>query len=92
VINATGLGKDAAGSPVTARVRFGPRMLAWDLNYRGDLAFLRQAAASGAATLDGWDYFVAGWAGGLTAIAQTPFTAGVLTRFARAAAPYRPAR
>jgi shikimate dehydrogenase len=76
---------------VTGRVRFGPRMLAWDLNYRGDLAFLRQAAASGATTLDGWDYLVAGWAGGLTAIARTPFTGDVLARFARAAAPHRPA-
>ncbi len=42
--------------------------------------------------MDGWDYFVAGWAGGLTAIAETPFTADVLTRFAQAAAPHRPAR
>jgi shikimate dehydrogenase len=90
VINATGLGKDAPGSPVTRRARFGPGTLAWDLNYRGDLVFLRQAAASGAGTLDGWDYFVAGWAGGLTAIAQTPFTADLLARFTRAAAPYRP--
>jgi shikimate dehydrogenase len=92
VINATGLGKDAAGSPVTGAARFGPAVLAWDLNYRGDLLFLRQAAAAGAATMDGWDYFVAGWAGGLTAIAQTAFTTDVLTRFTQAAAPYRPAR
>jgi shikimate 5-dehydrogenase len=90
VINATGLGKDAPGSPVTDRARFGSGMLAWDLNYRGDLAYLRQAAASGAAIMDGWDYFVAGWAGGLTAIAGIPFTADLLTRFSRAAAPYRP--
>src|SRR5215469_16217446 len=90
VINATGLGEDAPGSLVTAPVRFGPGTLAWDLNYRGDLAFLRQAAAAGASTLDGWDYFVAGWAGGLTAIAQVPFTGDLLARFARAAAPYRP--
>jgi shikimate 5-dehydrogenase len=90
VINATGLGKDAPGSPVTDRARFGPATLAWDLNYRGDLTYLRQAAASGADTVDGWDYFVAGWAGGLTAIAETPFTADLLTGFALAAAPYHP--
>jgi hypothetical protein len=35
---------------------------------------------------------VAGRAGDLTAIAQTPFTGDVLTRFARAAAPYHPSR
>jgi shikimate 5-dehydrogenase len=90
VINATGLGKDAPASPVTDRARFSPATLAWDLNYRGDLTYLRQAAAAGADTMDGWDYFVAGWAGGLTAIAETPFTADLLTRFALAAAPYRP--
>jgi shikimate 5-dehydrogenase len=92
VINATGLGKDAAGSPLSDAARFGPAALAWDLNYRGDLVFLRQAATAGATTMDGWDYFVAGWAGGLTAIAATPFTTDLLTRFAQAAAPHRPAR
>jgi len=90
VVNATGLGKDIPGSPVTDRARFGPDILAWDLNYRGDLAFLRHAAAAGARTMDGWDYFVAGWAGGLTAIAGTVFSSGLLARFARAAAPFRP--
>jgi shikimate 5-dehydrogenase len=92
VINATGLGKDAAGSPLTDAAPFGQAALAWDLNYRGDLVFLRQAAAAGAATMDGWDYFVAGWAGGLTAIAETPFTDDLLARFAQVAAPHRPAR
>jgi shikimate 5-dehydrogenase len=89
VINATGLGKDAPASPVTDRARFGGHA-GRDLNYRGDLTYLRHAAASGAETMDGWDYFVAGWAGGLTAIAETPFTADLLTRFGLAAAPYRP--
>jgi shikimate dehydrogenase len=90
VVNATGLGKDAPGSPVSDRAPFGPATLAWDLNYRGTLTFLRQAADHGARTVDGWAYFVAGWAGGLTAIAGSPFTSDLLTRFARAAAPYRP--
>jgi shikimate 5-dehydrogenase len=90
VINATGLGKDRPGSPVTDQVRFGPATLAWDLNYRGDLVFLRQAAAAGAATADGWDYFVAGWAGALTPIAGVALTSDLLGRFSRAAAPFRP--
>jgi shikimate 5-dehydrogenase len=90
VVNATGLGKDAPGSPVTDRAPFGPSTLAWDFNYRGGLEFLRQAAAGGARTMDGWDYFVAGWTGCLTAIAGVPFTTGVLADFAAAAAPYRP--
>jgi shikimate dehydrogenase len=90
VVNATGLGKDAPGSPVTDRAPFGPSTLAWDFNYRGELEFLRQAAARGAPTVDGWDYFVAGWTGCLTAIADVPFTDEVLADFAAAAAPYRP--
>jgi shikimate dehydrogenase len=90
VVNATGLGKDAPGSPVTGRAPFGSSTLAWDFNYRGGRTFLRQAAARGARTMDGWDYFVAGWTGCLTAIAGVPFTAGVLAGFAEAAAPYRP--
>ncbi|MDQ7903952.1 hypothetical protein RB614_05375 [Phytohabitans sp. ZYX-F-186] len=90
VVNATGLGKDAPGSPVTGAAPFGPATLAWDFNYRGGLDFLRQAAARGARTMDGWDYFVAGWTGCLTAIAGVPFTAEVLAGFAEAAAPYRP--
>jgi shikimate dehydrogenase len=90
VVNATGLGKDAPGSPVSDAAPFRPGMLAWDFNYRGELAFLRQAGAHGASTMDGWDYFVAGWAGCLTAIAGVPFTPERLARFARAAAPHRP--
>jgi shikimate dehydrogenase len=90
VINATGLGKDAPGSPVTDRAPFGPATVAWDFNYRGTLTFLRQAAAHGARTVDGWDYFVAGWAGALTALAGTSFTKDLLTDFGQAAAPFRP--
>jgi shikimate 5-dehydrogenase len=90
VVNATGLGKDAPGSPVTDRAPFGPSTLAWDFNYRGGHTFLRQAAARGARLMDGWDYFVAGWTGCLTAIAGVPFTTAVLADFAAAAAPFRP--
>jgi shikimate 5-dehydrogenase len=61
VVNATGLGKDRPGSPLTDAVDFPPLSVAWDMNYRGDRLFLRQAAASGAQTVDGWDYFVYSW-------------------------------
>jgi len=43
VINATGMGKDIPGSPVTNAVEFPRDGIAWELNYRGDLDFLRQA-------------------------------------------------
>lgn len=65
VINATGLGKDAPGSPLTYAARFPDRAIAWDLNYRGDLVFLDQARAQAKARRlqveDGWTYFIHGW-------------------------------
>lgn len=64
VINATGLGKDAPGSPLTAAAQFPDLAIAWDLNYRGDLVFLEQARAQGGRRLqieDGWTYFIHGW-------------------------------
>jgi shikimate 5-dehydrogenase len=66
VVNATGLGKDAPGSPLTDAAIFPERAVAWELNYRGDLVFLAQARAQAAArglrVEDGWSYFVHGWA------------------------------
>ena len=65
VANATGLGKDAPGSPLTDRAAFPEHGLAWDFNYRGDLQFLvqarRQAAARHLHVEDGWVYFLHGW-------------------------------
>ncbi|MEV1332616.1 hypothetical protein AB0J20_23925 [Micromonospora costi] len=92
VVNATGLGKDTPGSPLTGTAPFGADTVAWDLNYRGDLTFLRQAADAGAHAVDGWDYFVAGWAAALTAVAGVPLTGDLLNRLADAAAAHRPGR
>ena len=65
VINATGLGKDAPGSPLTDAARFPLNGLAWEFNYRGDLGFLRQARAQQTSRKlhieDGWIYFIHGW-------------------------------
>ena len=65
VINATGLGKDAPGSPLTGGALFPQNGLAWDFNYRGDLLFLKQARAQQAQRNlfieDGWVYFIHGW-------------------------------
>jgi shikimate dehydrogenase len=66
VVNATGMGKDRPGSPITDGALFPEQAIAWDLNYRGDLLFLRQARAQPSwrrvRAEDGWDYFVRGWA------------------------------
>ena len=65
VVNATGLGKDAPGSPLGPGARFPERAVAWDLNYRGELVFLDQARAQRDARSlrveDGWIYFIHGW-------------------------------
>ena len=66
VVNATGLGKDAPGSPLTDAVRFSKESLIWEFNYRGDLLFLRQAEARRQPDQvrhieDGWIYFIHGW-------------------------------
>ena len=65
IVNATGLGKDAPGSPLTGAALFPERAIAWDLNYRGDLVFLNQARAQASRRAlkveDGWTYFLHGW-------------------------------
>jgi shikimate 5-dehydrogenase len=65
VVNATGLGKDAPGSPLTDAVQLPERALVWEFNYRGDLVFLEQARAQKESRAlhveDGWVYFLHGW-------------------------------
>jgi shikimate 5-dehydrogenase len=65
VINATGLGKDAPGSPLSDAAVFPEKAVVWDLNYRGDLIFLDQARRQETARRlqieDGWTYFIHGW-------------------------------
>ena len=65
VVNATGLGKDAPGSPLTNTVHFPPNGVVWEFNYRGNLVFLDQARAQEKTqhlqVEDGWTYFIHGW-------------------------------
>lgn len=65
VVNATGLGKDRPGSPLTDNCEFPPHSLIWELNYRGDLKFIHQALAQkekkNLKIEDGWIYFLHGW-------------------------------
>ncbi len=91
VVNATGLGKDGPGSPITDAALFPETGLAWDFNYRGDLQFLRQARARaqgrGLHVEDGWLYFIYGW---LAVIAEVfhkpiPFSGPVFDELSRIA-------
>ena len=65
VVNGTGLGKDAPGSPITDAASFPKGSLVWEINYRGNLVFMDQAKAQEAAKElvieDGWIYFIHGW-------------------------------
>lgn len=65
VANATGMGKDRPGSPLTGDVVFPEAAFVWEFNYRGTLEFLHQALAQqqarGLRVIDGWDYFIHGW-------------------------------
>ncbi len=65
VVNATGMGKDRPGSPLPDGARFPEGGVVWELNYRGELDFLRAAVAQRAErdlrVEDGWTYFLYGW-------------------------------
>ncbi|MBV9231137.1 MAG: hypothetical protein JOZ18_17640 [Chloroflexi bacterium] len=65
IINATGMGKDRPGSPISDEGVFPMHGIAWELNYRGELNFLRQARAQAQQrdlkVHDGWHYFVISW-------------------------------
>ena len=65
VINATGMGKDTPGSPVTYDGVFPKNGIAWEFNYRGELDFMHQALAQTESqnlrVEDGWVYFLHGW-------------------------------
>jgi shikimate 5-dehydrogenase len=77
VINATGMGKDSPGSPVTDAGLFPEAGIAWELNYRGELEFLNQAwgqrRSRGVRVEDGWQYFIYGW----TAVMEEVFNRSI---------------
>jgi shikimate 5-dehydrogenase len=89
VINATGMGKDLPGSPVTGNGLFPMDGVAWELNYRGDLEFLHQALAqheSRRLTVeDGWLYFVYGWTKVISQVFHCPIEGEVFDKLAQIA-------
>ena len=76
VVNATGMGKDSPGSPVSDAVVFPRGAIAWDMNYRGELRFLDIARAQEAernlVVSDGWRYFLHGWTEVIAEVFQIP--------------------
>lgn len=65
VVNATGLGKDLPGAPITKNVIFPYNGCLWEYNYRGDLIFLdiakNQEKKYELNIFDGFNYFIYGW-------------------------------
>ena len=65
VVNATGMGKDRPGSPISADAQFPRNGIVWEFNYRGPLDFLQQARQQQSERQlhveDGWRYFIHGW-------------------------------
>ena len=65
IINATGMGKDRPGSPLTDGASFPQYGIAWEFNYRGERQFMQQAMAQQQSkeltVVDGWEYFLVGW-------------------------------
>ncbi len=65
IVNATGLGKDRPGSPLTDACSFPKNSILWEINYRGSLEFMHQAErqkeGKNLSIEDGWAYFIYGW-------------------------------
>ena len=96
VINATGMGKDRPGSPITDAAVFPEGAYAWELNYRGKLEFLhqalRQAGGGGMHVEDGWRYFIHGWAVVMEHVFEIAIDGPKLDRLAAVSESERPRR
>lgn len=92
IINATGLGKDRPGSPLGDGAPFPRDAIVWEINYRGDLAFLRQAKAQARAkrlkVQDGWMYFIFGWTQVMAEVYHRPIEGETLAELSNIAAAF----
>ena len=93
VINATGMGKDTPGSPITGAGLFPRQGIAWEFNYRGELDFLHQAltqtVSRGLTVEDGWLYFVHGWTQVIAQVLHIDLTPELFKRLEAIAATVR---
>lgn len=93
VINATGMGKDTPGSPITDAGQFPEHGVAWEFNYRGELDFMHQALTQVKSRVvkveDGWLYFVHGWTQVVAQVLHIDLTPQLFARLEAAAASVR---
>ncbi|MDR2457318.1 MAG: shikimate dehydrogenase [Clostridiales Family XIII bacterium] len=89
IINATGLGKDAPGSPITDNAIFPENSLVWEINYRGDLLFRDQAERQKNIRKlhieDGWTYFIHGWTQVISEVFHIPIEGEILDQLSKIA-------
>lgn len=89
VINATGMGKDTPGSPVTWDGLFPRGGIAWEFNYRGELDFMHQALAQQESrniqVEDGWLYFIHGWTQVISQVLHFDLTPELLEKLTQTA-------
>lgn len=94
VINATGMGKDTPGSPITDEALFPRNGIAWEINYRGDLDFWHQAMAQkesrNLTVEDGWLYFLHGWTQVIAEVLHIEMDEATFRRLAGIAEELRP--
>jgi shikimate 5-dehydrogenase len=94
VINATGMGKDSPGSPITDNGLFPMNGVAWEFNYRGELDFMHQALAQQKArnmvVEDGWLYFIHGWTQVISQVLHIPLDEKMVNKLAEIAEIVRP--
>lgn len=93
VINATGMGKDHPGSPLTDAACFPQNGLVWELNYRGERQFMHQALAQAADrelhVEDGWVYFLHGWTQVISEVFKIELTPELFAKLDQAASAFR---
>lgn len=89
IVNATGLGKDAPGSPLTGACEFPEDSLVWEINYRGNLIFKEQAEAQMTAknlhVEDGWIYFIHGWTQVISEVFHIPIDGALIQKLSEIA-------
>jgi shikimate 5-dehydrogenase len=94
VINATGMGKDLPGSPITDEGIFPMNGVSWEINYRGELDFWHQSKAqeeSRNLTIeDGWLYFLHGWTQVIAEVLDIDLDEETFEKLGDAAADLRP--
>ncbi len=93
IVNATGLGKDRPGSPLTDNAVFPQKSLVWEINYRGDLKFMHQALAQQEkqelTVIDGWKYFIYGWTAVISEVFHLPIEGETLAKCDEIASGFR---